>query len=72
MEKLKEYIFELENTNIKGKWIGIFNEKSDGQIELDFTEEIEANNILLKLLAKTYLKKQQKRYIKDLKKALFQ
>ncbi len=60
----------MENTNIKGKWIGIFKELSNGNIELDFTEEIETNNIIMKLLAKPYLKNQQKRYFKDLEKEI--
>ena len=73
-EKLKEYKFDLENANLKGKWIGIFKELPkelpNGNIELDFTEEIEVNNFIMKLLAKSYLKSQQKRYMKDLEKEL--
>ena len=69
-EKLKEYKFDLENTNLKGKWIGIFKELPSGNIEIDFTEEIEVNNFIMKLLAKPYLKSQQKRYIRDLEKEL--
>ena len=67
-EKLKEYKFDLENDNIKGKWVGIFKELPNGNIELDFTEEIEVNSFIMKLLAKPYLKSQQKRYMKDLEK----
>lgn len=70
-QKLKEYQFEIENTNIKGKWTGLFKELSNGSMELDFTEEIETNNFIMKLLAKPYLKSQQKRYMKDLEKELF-
>lgn len=55
-EKLKEYKFNLENANLKGKWIGIFKELPNGNIELDFTEEIEVKNFIMKLLAKFYLK----------------
>lgn len=69
-QKLKEYKFDLENTNIKGKWTGIFKELPDGNIELDFTEEIETDNIIMKLLAKPYLKNQQKRYFRDLQKEI--
>ena len=68
--KLKEYKFDLENNNLKGKWIGIFKELPHGNIELDFTEEIEVNNLIMKLLAKPYLKSQQKRYMEDLEKEL--
>ena len=68
--KLKEYKFDLENANLKGKWIGIFTELPNGNIELDFTEEIEVNRFMMKLLAKSYLKRQQKRYMRDLEKEL--
>ena len=64
-EKLKEYKF-----NLKGRWIGTFKELPNGQIELDFTEEIEVNSLIMKLLAKPYLKSQQKRYMRDLEKEL--
>ena len=67
-EYLKEYKFDIENTNIKGRWIGIFKELDNGNVLLDFTEEIETNNFIMKLLAKPYLKSQQKRYMRDLEK----
>lgn len=69
---LKEYKFDIKNSNIKGKWIGIFKELKNGNVLLDFREEIETNNIIMKLFAKPYLKMQQKRYIKDLEKELKQ
>lgn len=69
---LKEYKFDIENTNIKGNWIGIFKKLDNGNVLLDFTEEIETNNFIMKLLAKPYLKIQQKRYMNDLKKELNQ
>ena len=69
-EKLKEYKFDLKNANLKGKWIGIFKELPNGNIELDFTEEIEVNSFIMKIFAKSYLKSQQKRYMRDLKRAL--
>ena len=68
--KLEEYKFDIENKNLKGKWIGVFKELPNGTIELDFTEEIEGNNFIMKLLAKLYLKSQQKRYTMDLEKEL--
>jgi len=69
-EYLKEYKFDIENTNIKGKWIGIFKNLENRNVLLDFTEEIETNNFIMKLLAKPYLKSQQKRYMRDLEKEL--
>lgn len=67
---LKEYEFDIENSNIKGKWIGIFKKLDNGNILLDFTEEIETNNFIMKLFAKPYLKSQQKRYMNDLENEL--
>ena len=69
-EKLKVYKFELKNENLKGKWTGIFKERPNGNIELDFTEEIEVNSFIMKMLAKFYLKSQQKRYMRDLEREL--
>lgn len=67
---LKEYGFNLKNANIKGKWIGRFIKIDDEKTLLDFTEEIEVNNLFMKLLAKPYLRSQQKRYFRDLEKEL--
>lgn len=67
-EEFKEYKFDIENANIKGKWIGLFKELTNGNVELDFTEEIETNNFIMKLLSKPYLKSMQKRYMRDLEK----
>ena len=64
---MKEYKLDLENDNIKGKWVGTFKELPNGNIELDFTE---VNNLIIKLLAKSYLKRQQKRYMRDLEKEI--
>lgn len=66
----KEYRFDIENANIKGKWIGLFKELPKGNVELDFTEEIETNNFIMKLLVKPYLKSMQKRYMRDLEKKI--
>lgn len=67
-KKFKEYKFDLENTNIKGRWIGLFKELPSGNVELDFTEEIETDNFIMKIFTKPYLKSMQKRYMKDLEK----
>ncbi len=65
---LQEYKFEIKNTNIQGRWIGIFKNLDNRNALLDFTEEIDTNNIIIKLFAKFYLKSQQKRYFKDLER----
>lgn len=68
-ENCKRWEFDMENGNMKGHWIGIFSQK-DGQTEIDFTEEVTVKKTIMKLLIKTYLKKQQETYIKDLRRAL--
>lgn len=67
---LKEYCFDMENTNIKGKWTGLFKRLDNGNTLLDLTEEIETSSSIMKLLAKPYLKSQQKRFLQDLEEEL--
>ncbi|MFV0395673.1 MAG: SRPBCC family protein [Coprobacillaceae bacterium] len=71
LERNKVYEFDIKNTNIHGHWIGVFKENSTGT-EISFTEMIEVNNIAMRLLGKTYLKKQQKLYVKDLQEKVNQ
>lgn len=61
----------MENSNMKGHWIGIFTE-TDGNTESDFAEEVMAKKVIMKPFVKLYLKKQQELYISDLRKALQQ
>lgn len=67
--KHKYWEFELENKNIKGRWKGAFS-YSNGKTTVLFTEEITAKNIFLIPFIKPYLKKQQIRYMQDLKRTL--
>lgn len=69
-KRLKEYQFLVENTNMKGNWIGCLRELPNGEVEFDCTEEVEVANVMMKLLARPYLKSQQRRYMKDLDKRL--
>ena len=59
----------MENSNMKGHWTGIFSKK-DGQTEIDFTEDVTVKNPVMKLFIKSYSKKQQAAYVRDLRKAL--
>lgn len=68
-EPYKRWEFDMENSNMKGHWTGIFTEKN-GSTEIDFTEEVTVKKVIMKPFVKTYLKKQQERYISDLRKAL--
>lgn len=66
----ERYEFDMENKNMTGHWTGIFTKKHDGGTQIDFTEEVEVENPIMKLLAGTYLKKQQNTYVNDLRTAL--
>lgn len=69
LEMYKRWEFDMENSNIKGHWIGVFSQK-DGFTEIEFTESATAKKWFLIPFVKAYLKKQQEIYISDLKKAL--
>lgn len=64
------YEMNINNENLKGHWIGKLKEQEDGTVFLEMTEAIQVKKASMKLFAKLYLKKQQKQYIIDLKKAL--
>ncbi len=68
-EPCKRWEFNMENSNMKGHWVGVFTQKGDGT-EIDFTEEATAKRFFLKPFVKAFLKKQQAQYIADLKKVL--
>lgn len=68
-ESCKRWEFDIENDNMKGHWSGVFTPKG-GQAEVVFTEDVSVKKPIMKLFVKAYLKKQQARYIADLKKAL--
>lgn len=68
-EPYKRWEFDMENSNMKGHWTGIFDEK-DGRAEIDFTEDVIAKKVMMKPFVKAYLHKQQNTYIRDLSKAL--
>ena len=60
---------DMENSNMKGHWIGIFT-SIDDKTEIDFTEQVTAKKFFMKPFVKSYLKKQQKQFIMDLKRIL--
>lgn len=65
----KRWEFDMENSNMKGHWIGVFTPKGT-QTEVDFTEEVTAKKFFMKPFVKSYLKKQQTQYIEDLSAVL--
>lgn len=64
-----QWELEMENTNIKGRWTGIFRPKEEGT-EIEFTESVSVKKFFLRPFAKSYLKKQQAMFLRDLTKAL--
>ena len=64
--KYQSWIFEIDNKNIKGFWLGKFYSKGDKTI-LDFTENVVSKKIIFKPFISLYLKRQQRIYFKDLK-----
>ena len=68
-EPYERWKFDMENSNMKGHWIGTFTERND-QTEIDFTEDVTAKKLIMKPFVKGYLKRQQERYVSDLRKAL--
>ena len=70
-EQYKEYRFAMENENMSGNWSGIFESNADGT-QITFTEEVQVKKAIMNLFVKGYLKKQQTKYIDDLKTAIEQ
>lgn len=68
-EPWQRWEFEMENDNIKGHWTGLFFQEN-GKTTVDFTEDVTAKKAWMKPFVKGYLKKQQARYMEDLKKVL--
>ena len=68
-EPYKRWEFDMENDNMKGHWTGVFTQKGE-ETEIDFTEDVTAKKIIIKLFVKVYLRRQQAQYISDLQKVL--
>ena len=65
VEPYRRWEFDMENSNMKGHWIGIFTAKGN-ETEIDFTECVEAKKLLMKPFVKSYLKKQQIQFVADI------
>lgn len=68
-EKLKRYEFDMENDNMQGHWTGIFSNEN-GVTVIEFEENVIAKKLIMKPFVGMYLKKQQEKYIEDLRKVL--
>ena len=69
VEPYKRWEFDMENSNMKGRWTGIFTSKGN-ETEIDFTEYVTAKKFFIKPFVKSFLKRQQAQFVMDLKKAL--
>ena len=67
VEPYKRWEFDMENSNMKGHWTGIFTAKGD-KTEIEFTEQVKAKKLLMKPFVKSYLKKQQIQFVADIMK----
>lgn len=69
IEPYRRWEFDMENSNMKGHWAGVFTSKGN-ETEIDFTERVEVKKWLMKPFVKSYLKKQQAQFVADIKRAL--
>ena len=65
----KRYEFTMENKNLSGRWTGRFTE-AGGHTQVVFTEYITVKKVWMRPFVRRYLKRQQARYIEDMKRAL--
>ena len=67
VDPYRRWEFDMENSNMKGHWTGIFTARGD-ETEIDFTECVEVKKLLMKPFVKSYLKKQQAQFVADMMK----
>lgn len=58
VEPYKRWEFDMENSNMKGHWTGVFTSKGN-ETQIDFTENVIPKKWFMKPFVKSYLKKQQ-------------
>ncbi len=69
IEPYRCWEFDMENSNMKGHWIGIFTSRGN-ETEIDFTEYVAVKKFFVKPFVKAYLKKQQAQFVQDMIKNL--
>ena len=70
-EPPRRWAFTMENGNMTGAWEGIF-EGLEGGARLTCTEEVNAKHWWMRPFVPGYLKRQQRLYLDDLRRALAQ
>ncbi len=71
VDPYERWEFDIENSNMKGHWIGVFISKGN-KTQIDLTENVIPKKWFMKPFVKFYLKKQQTQFVLDLKKVLEQ
>ena len=66
------WAFDMENNNFSGHWVGRFTALDSGHTELNFTESVTLKKRLPRWLVQFYLRRQQRRYCRDLCRQLRQ
>ena len=69
VEPYKRWEFDMDNSNMKGHWIGIFTDKGN-ETQIDFTENVIPKKWFMKPFVKTYLKKTTKAICSGLKESI--
>ena len=68
-DTLQRWAFTMENSNMSGAWEGIF-EAAECGTRLHCTETVTAKRWWMHLFVPGYLKRQQRRYLDDLRREL--
>ena len=68
-EPLRRWVFTMENGNMSGSWEGVFESAEDGAL-LHCTETVNAKHWWMPPFVPSYLKRQQRLYLDDLRKEL--
>ena len=69
VEPYKRWEFDMENSHMTGHWVGVFTAEGN-ETRIDFTEKVTPKKWVMRPFASLYLKRQQKRFVRDLKRAL--
>ena len=68
-EPSRRWAFTMENSSMTGSWEGIF-QAAEGSARLCCTETVNARRWWMRPLVPGYLKRQQRRYLEDLRREL--